>query len=281
MIKVITVTNSKGWALALDLWASQAASGLTIFNIEGLGSPKAVINGQGGPNVPGTKFTSASIDPRHITMTIANSRQLNPGETALDTLYTRLPIGEKITFKIETYDNIAYAEGYVESFEVNHFAKVENAVIGIYFPFPYWLENTEQTYNIVNTGSGTNLSYTGHKSTGFTIIITFTGNVTDITFTNDNPVGGQSLFIDTSVIVDTYSLSAIQSGDVITINTRIGEKSITLRRSSVDYNIMNCIGLFEDWIQLHYGANNIDWSAVSGEGNMTVQGKFRRVWMGV
>lgn len=56
-------------------------------------------------------------------------------------------------------------------------------------------------------------------------------------------------------VTNLYPGCGIQAGDLITINTRKGKKSITLLRNGVNTNILNCLDRNSDWFTLQKGDN--------------------------
>ena len=89
MIKTITIKNPNRNILELNLRSSAQEVGLLIFNIEGLGPPKATVNGQGGPNFDGIRASSVRTDARHLLMTLAVVEGGDLEEDAKQRIYTR------------------------------------------------------------------------------------------------------------------------------------------------------------------------------------------------
>ena len=69
MLKRIVITNPKGEVLDLEL-ANPEKSGFTVAKVEGLGPPKASINGQTMVTSDGMYFTYARADTRQIIFTL-------------------------------------------------------------------------------------------------------------------------------------------------------------------------------------------------------------------
>jgi hypothetical protein len=293
MIKKVTVTNLTGQTLELDLRRSGEEVGLTIFNIEGLGPPNATVNGTGGPNFDG-------IRPRQILMTLAVQKGGVLEEDAKQRIYTYFPIKQEIVFGIETDRKDVYIPAVVESNEFNQFALVENAVISLFCPKPYFLGRTEEVVVIDNVGGipvfefpfsneslvtpllkfgevtalpTAEISYNGEVKTGIDININFTGVATDLTITNNN--GNQIMTIDTA------DQEPLQSGDQIFINTRVGEKSIWFVRSTVWTNIINSVGIDDDWIGLRPGGNRIIIDVATGIDNVQTELRYKTLSEGV
>lgn len=280
MINYIQTTNPSNNSLLLYLATSGDDQGLVIFNLEGLGPPKATVNGLGGPNYDGVIVSSVKTDARHIVLTLA----VKPGydeETAKQKIYTYFPIKKIIKFKVATDQKVVYADAYVESVEMNQFAKVENAVISLYCPEPYWLDINNYSPSISSTG--TTIAYPGEVSCGVEIQVSYSSTVNprDITITNAN--GTQSFFLDISQACADIPLSQISTGSTIKIKTYPGEKSIYFyygAGQSPVYNWFNYHTLGDDFIQLYLGNNLIDWD-MSDTTGVGVKVLYRPLYEGV
>lgn len=287
MIKTVWVQNPSGAILDLNLRSSGDDHGLLIFNMTGLGPPKANVNGQGGPNFDGVRVNSTRVNERHITLTLAVQGTDLIEENAKDKIYTYFPIKQQILLGVETDTKDVYIPAIVESNEFNQFAKVENAVISLYCAYPYFIdlevnrvlirsdaviplfefpfENFSLTVPTLEFGYLTDLptafiDYRGEVETGIDIIIEFSGVISGdsggLTITNQN--GAQQMTIDVSLFGPT------QAGDQIFINTRVGQKRIYFVRDSTWTNILNSVGINDDWIQLRAGNNTIIMNSTSG-----------------
>ena len=300
MIKTVTIENQNGNTLELNLRSSGEEVGLLIFNIEGLGPPQATVSGTGGPNFDGIRASSVRADARHLLMTLAVTEGGELEEDAKQRIYTYLPVKQEIIFGVETDRKDVYIPAIVESNEFSQFATVENAIISLFCPNPYFLdrmlrsiiiddvsgvpnfecpfENDSLVAPTIEFGFVTDLptaeiAYNGEVQTGAEITLNFTDAVTDIVITNSN--GQQQMTIDTS------DLEPIASGDQIFINTRVGEKSIYFVRSAVWTNIINAVGIDDDWIDLRPGGNTVIVDTATGIDNIEIEIEFRALSEGV
>lgn len=281
MIKKIYVTPPLGSPLELDMRTSGADEGLIIFNLEGLGPPKATVSGTGGPNFDGVRASFVKVDARHMILTIAVSAKGDAEEVSKQKIYTYFPIKQEITFRVETDAKDVYITAIVESVEMNSFAKVENAVISLYCPDPYFLDMIEETDPIDK--DGTLVQNLAEVPTGMDIIIDIIGTFSsDITLGNTNQ--WQELTIDITPISQAVGLPMVPN-DQIVINTRSGEKSVWFWDDSTStwHNIFNAMGINDDWIQLFLASNYFTWSCAtpSYEDDMTLEIKYRLLYEGV
>lgn len=255
----ITSMNPSEYILNLDMGRSGEWQGLTVFSMDGLGPPKATVDGVGGPNIDGILVTSVKTDARHMMLTLAVvPYAFGTEEEAKQKIYDAFPIKQEITVRIETWDDKdVYIMAIVESVEMNIFAKTENAVISLYCPEPYFLKMLawQQISHILVVSPND-----GEIVIGADFSITFVGTVDD-GLTLQNGTGSQAMHID--FIPSAYTAAGIppptymQSGDEIIIHTQVGQKSIEYIRSSTSYNFFNAVDQNADWIQLLLGNNSI------------------------
>lgn len=254
MIQTIYVTNPSASTLTLDMRDSGEDEGLIIFNMEGLGPPKATVTGVAGPNTEGIRASLIKIDARHIMITLAIPNSASEG-AARQKIYDYFPIGKEIKFRVKTTGpKDIYTMAIVESNEMNQFAKVENAVISLFCPYPYFLHLTQQ-YASASDGDVT-VTNNGEIVSGCDIIISFDGTVDD-GLTIENANGTQSMYIDFAKMES--GMNSCRVDDQIVINTRIGEKSILFWDDSTStwFNGINGVGVDADWIKLFLGNNDI------------------------
>ena len=122
-IEQVWIQNPSGEYLELNLATSGEDEGLVVFSMEGLGSPAATVNGQGGPNFDGIRVSSVQVDARHIVLTLAVSETGYPEEEARKKIYNYFPIKQNILVGIKTDLKDVYTTAIVETLEMNAFAK--------------------------------------------------------------------------------------------------------------------------------------------------------------
>lgn len=298
MIESIWVKTQYGDYLNLNMRNSGSTYGIAIFNIEGLGSPNANIGGSGGPSFDGTRINSVRTDPRQIIVSLAVTARGDKEETAKELIYRFFPIKQPIIFGVTTGNRQCYIEGIVESNVFNQFAQTENAVISLNCPNPYFKDVDVQEYSLgLNIGfprfsfpfsneslvyplielgihqdvPSTEIAYFDGVETGLDIYLAFTGPATEISITNIN--GNQVMVIDPSI--------SVQSGDSIHINTKIGEKSVTLYREEQIINIINSITVNTRWLTVKQGLNTIRLTATTGLDNIICDLAFTPLRQGV
>lgn len=307
MLKSVTITNYLGNSVTYKIEGAdpEDGSGLLITEIEGLGPTKADINMTQLATADGGIFNSARVNSRNIVIK-ARFTHANTIEEARLASYKFFPIKQPVTFHIETDSRIAETTGYVESNEpvifsdecdmqvsilcespyflsVSEDGKKETTFAGIDFLFEYPFENedlhepTLEFGNIVNKKENT-VYYDGDAETGCIIQIHAVGEATNVTIYNIKT--REIMALDSDKLVQLTG-AGISYGDTITINTIKGQKSITLLRNGITYNILNILGKDADWFQLAKGDNLFTFTADYGESNLQFKIFSQIVYEGV
>ena len=305
MIETVWIENPIGDILELNLRSSDREEGLLIFNLEGLGPPKASINSSGGPNFDGVRVSSVGADARHLLMTLAVPGGGISEEEAKAKIYRFFPIKQEIVFGIKTDRKNVYIPAIVEENEYNQFAKVENAVISLFCPQPYFVDAIEQIVHIFGDSSMplfefpfendslitkelefgyiteipmADITYAGEVRTGLDITLEFSDYVNNVVIANTN--GSQQMTLDFTN-AETHFGFSVRDGDQVYINTRRGEKSIYFVRDTEWFNMINGVGINDDWIELLPGENIIIITAGVGIDYVETELRFRNLSEGV
>ena len=297
MIKSITIETDRNGSLELEL-TRPGDTGFIVKLIEGLGPAKAKINVSKFATKHGGKYNSSRIDERNITM------ELEFLQTATETIedlryksYKYFPEGEHIGFIVETDTRRAKIEGYVESNEPDIFSQNEGCNISIVCPDPFFKSVYKNTYPIntvdplfefefeadyadepdnamtlimgnVNDSNSRIINYSGDYATGVNIYVFVREDITS-NLTISNLTTGETLVIDidklSSIATAAGMNEGIKSGDIISINTYIGSKSISLARGADTINILNCLKVEGGWITLVKGDNEISYISEDAE----------------
>lgn len=247
-----------------------------VYNIEGLDPPDAQINTTHNAGYDGSVFNSAYEKDRTIviTMTIESPAELN--RIALyKYLKTKFPV--RVFYKNGTRD--VYIDGFVQSMQIGFFQRKQVIQITILCPRPNFsgAEQVVQELHTVNplfefpfdistpipfseivTGLEKSIINAGDVETGVTITIDAVGDVVNPKIYNVD---------DNTFMILAYTL---QTGDVVTIDTRQGEKSITLRRGGTDINLIGFLQRNSTWFTLKPGDNVFTTAADSGDQSMMV-----------
>lgn len=248
MLKV-TAKNSKNQTIQL----TQSGS-YQLVAITGIDPPVASIATSQLATDDGSDFNIARVPQRNIVLTV---QPLNSVETTRTALYPYFTPKSPITLYIQTGNRNVYITGYVESFTCDYNANPQLIQISIINPKPYFMDVTPVSQSI--SGSAT-VNNRGDIELGFTLTINVTESLSALTITNSTT--GKTM---------TFSNMTLQSGDVITIDTRVGQKNAYYTRSGQVYSLLPYLYLSSRWLSLITGNNTISLSAGSGTIGFTPQ----------
>lgn len=307
MIKSFTVTNFLGDRITFELGKPEV-SGFLIKSVSGLGPTKANVNTTEVSTNDGSLFNSARLNQRNIVLYIVfiNTVYQETIEDLRQKSYKYFPLKKNLELVIETDNRYVKTTGYVESNEPDIFSSQESTQISIICPDPYFYSAGEDGNNITdlysidpmfefpfsneslseplivfgkiqNKAEGI-ITYHGDAEIGITIYIHAIGPATNINIHNTET--REVMAIDTSKIESLTGQGIIAKDDII-INTSKGEKSITLVRSGVSYNILNCLDKNADWFILSKGDNIFAFTAESGITNLQFRIENKVIYEGV
>jgi len=256
------VKNSRGESLNL----SQNPN-IKTLSIDGLTPPKATLNFSVIPTKDGSVFNSARTENRNIVFSLAPIYDI---ENSRLTIYKFFRVKQPVYFYFANGGRNVCIEGIVESVEGALFERNQNLQISVICPEPYFkaLEETVTdlsqvaplfsfpfaiakagiSFSEIEKTIEKNIYYAGEVETGFTIELRALAALTDPTIYNE---AGESFSIGLEM----------QAGDVITINTVKGSKTVTLLRDGVVSNIINKVKPNPTWLTLIPGDNVYLYSA--------------------
>lgn len=301
MIKRVIVTNYVGDTLTLEL-SNPWESGFVIQSITGITPAKANIEVTEIVTADGAIYNSSRLESRNIVIALAFLE--NPTiEEVRHLSYKYFPVKKPIKMVFETDTRVSEIEGYVESNEINIFSKQEGCQISIICPDPnFYSETVEHTmYSVADplfhfpfSNEGLNVKtivfgevwaikqdliyYEGDEDIGLTFVIDANGPATNVNIYNS--LSNKYISIDTDKLASLTG-NGIIAGDRITICTIKGKKSVTLLRSGVTTNILNCINRDAEWFQLISGDNIFMFTADSGIDNLNFTTLHQLVYEGV
>ena len=307
MIYSIVVTNYLGDRIKLEL-GKPDVSGFLIKSITGLGPAKANVNTTEVSTNDGSLFNSARLSQRNIVldMVFINTVYGESIEDLRQKSYKYFPLKKSVELTIEADNRYVKTTGYVESNEPNIFSSQEGTQISIICPDPYFYSAGEDGNNVTNFYSidpifefpfsnesldepllvfgeiqikteGV-ITYHGDSEIGVMIYIHAIGPATNINIYNTET--REVMRINTEKISSLTGKGIVASDDIV-INTAKGEKSITLIREGVSYNILNCLDKNTDWFTLAKGDNIFAFTADSGVTNLQFRVENKVIYEGV
>ena len=255
---MFTLIAENKYGEQLELTHSEA---YVITNIDGIDPPEAVINFTRNAGADGSVFNSAYVDNRVITITLAIN---TPADLNRINLYKYFKSKQKVKLYYKNSTRNVCIEGYVQNIPINYFEKKQIAQIIIFCPNPFFNESINKVTNFetvtslfqfpfeietpipfssIATNTETNVINSGDVETGMIITLRASGTVV-------NPA---IYDVDTG---EYFKINkAMAAGDVITINTKDKEKSITLFSAGVLSNIIGNIEYGSTWLKLRPGDN--------------------------
>ena len=263
--------------------------------IDGLNPPAGTISTSTYAGMDGSYLNNAFIEKRNVVISF-QMRGIDI-EKRRHLLYRVVKPSRYIKVYYKTAGIDVYTEGYVETCEISNFDALTSGQISIICPDPYWY-STVAIYayysqvtgafhfpfpesdapfplGIYSTTDNIIIENDGDE-TGFTIQIEASSSETvpeiaAVTLTIYNADTGEYLQIKGDIL----------KGDVITITTKTGNKTVTLTRNGVDSNIINRLVSGSTWLSLREGKNTFHVQAVRGVKNLKVTLMHRNAYLGV
>lgn len=249
----LILENAAGDQLTFD-----QNSPFTVSEIKGLNPPSATINTSQIALVDGAKFNSSKVNVRTINLAFAIEYE---AEVNRIKVYKVLKSKQYVKLKYKSRYRDVFIEGYVSSIDIDYFKMKQIVTCAILCPSPYLKQAQEivdELSNLINTfhfpfaSQATPELVFGYYSTE---IGTFVKNDGDV---------------ECGLIIELYARSAVadpvvynyithefigihysmQEADLITIDTRQGQKSVKLLRAGVESNLFNYVTQDSTWLQL-------------------------------
>lgn len=246
--------------------------------LTGTGPPAATINRSKIATADGTRFNSSTVGERNLLLTVYFRRDI---ARARLNLYRYITPKAYIKVYYEADGLEVFAEGYVETAEVDPWSQEENLQASIICPMPYW-RDVAQTYtdasivsdyfefpfaideegvelSSVALGSSTIIENSGTVETGVTFEITAT--LRSLQPRIYNLTTGEYI----GFYVDLFP------GERLVVNTTTGSKSVTfIDTNGVQSNYINTVMEGSDWLTMAVGANEYSYTTDEGEVELAV-----------
>ena len=257
-------------------------------SVTGLSPPTGTINTAVYAGMDGSYLNNAFIEKRNIVIAF-EMRGMNVEERR-HRLYKVVKSSRyiKVLYKTSAVD--VYAEGYVETCDVTNFGQLVSGHISIICPDIYWYSN-EPVYAVYSQTNGA-FHFPFPDSDKPFPLGTY-GKNQDIVIDNNGEKTGFIIRIEalddaatpTIYNADTGEylqiIGELLKGDVITISTKTGHKTVVLTRNGVDSNIINRLVTGSTWLQLSEGINTFHITAGKNIKNLRVTIIHRNAFLGV
>ncbi len=251
MYFTLILENESGEQVNLSTTANQYMTS----KIEGLNPPAGTISTSSYAGMNGSYLNNAFIEKRNVVISFA-MRGIGI-EKRRHQLYHVVKPSRYIKIWYKTANTDVYAEGYVETCEVSNFEQQISGQISILCPDIYWYSR-DIFYAYYNGITGAFHFPFPESDAPFPLGVYSNSNLFSIT--NDGDETGFTLRIEAlpsdipqEVVAVTPTIynengeylqikGDILTGDVITVTTKTGNKTVTLTRNGVDSNILKPVG---------------------------------------
>lgn len=279
----LTIENEAGQTIALS-----NEKNIVIARIEGLSPPKASIITNSVATHDGSRFNSSKIESRNIVITLVLTNDVERTRILLYR-YFRIKQWCKIYFSNESRD--VYCEGYVETFENDRFALLNEVQISIVCPSPWFKEIDEIVFNMSLvldlfefpfSVSHNGIEFSALSENVLTTVINSgdvtTGMIMELSAT-DEVVNPRIYNVDTREMIGLNF--TMMPGDRIRISTVSGEKYVRLIREGRETNIINNLMNSPKWLQIPVGESVFTYDCTSGREFFSVKFIGRNLFEGV
>lgn len=266
---------------------SKTANRFMFSKIEGLNPPAGTISTSSYAGMDGSYLNNAFIEKRNVVIPF-EMRGFDV-ELRRHELYKVVKPSRYIKIYYSTKNISVYAEGIVETCEMENFEVLTKGQISIICPDIYWYSTETQIAEYAQVTGAFHFIFPDNDEP-FPIGKYNTQNI--MTIVNDGDEVGFTLEISGgpatnptiyNAATDEYMqiLGEIQEGDLITITTKTGNKTVTLEREGVVTNIINRLVSGSTWLTLRAGENKFYLRSSSGVANLKVRLIHRNAYLGV
>ena len=281
----ITLENANG-----DQLNFAQNSAFTVTEIDGLNPPPATINTSQIALIDGAKYNSSKLNMR--TINIAFAIEYSAAYNRIQ-VFKVLKSKQWIKFNYTGQYRQVYIEGYIQSINISYFAMKQIVTCSILCPSPYFKEAQTIVNELLNIISTFHFPFSSTAEPQ--IVFGYISNDIGITIENEGDVA-------CGMVIDLYAKDAVsnpkifnyitqeyiglsfdmQAADQITIDTRQGQKSVTLLRSGVQTNIFNSVIQGSTWLQLPANSGTFVYEVGTGQAaNLSVTFSHNNLYEGV
>jgi len=265
-------------------------SAFTVVDIQGLNPPSAIINTSQMALMDGGKFNSSKLNMRSINAAFAIEYQAAKNRIEV---FKVLKSKQWIKLTYNGQYRQVYCEGYIQSIDISYFEMKQIVTCAILCPSPYFREAQMVVNELLNIISTFHFPFSSTAEPQITF--GYISNDIGITIDNDGDV-------ECGMIIELYARDAVsnptvfnyltrefiglkfdmQQADLITLDTRQGQKTATLLRGAVESNIFNFVIQGSTWLQLSPNGDTFVYEVGSGaSGDLLVTFKHENLYEGV
>lgn len=257
-----------------------------IISITGLNPPNAQINTSTIAGLDGVRYNSSKLNTRNVVITLKLNGSGSTVEANRQKLYSFFATKEWCKFYFKNDNRDVYIEAYVENFECDLFTNRQTAQISLICPQPYFKamkevindiskvlarfkfpftinRNNPIPFSEIELDKVTNVYNDSESETGLIIEISVLDKVKAIEIRNT--ITGENFILKYDFIED----------DKITINTNKGQKSVSLLRNGITYNLFTALQKGSTFFQLSIGDNQFSYTVDEGASDICVDILFK------
>lgn len=248
-------------------------SAFTISEIQGLNPPDATINVSEIALIDGAKYNSAKLNVR--TISIAFAIEYDAAKNRVE-MYKVLKSKQYVKMYYTGSYRQVYIEGYIESIDITYFKMKQIVTCTILCPSPYFKDAQDIVDNLINIFKSFHFPFASPAEPE--LVFGYFSNSLGITIDNDGDA-------ECGMVIEMYARNAVsnpkifnyttseyfgiqydfQKADLVTIDTRKGQKSVTLLRGGVETNLFNYIMQGSTWLQIAVGGSTFVYEVGSGK----------------
>lgn len=259
-----------------------------VLKVTGLNPPSANIITSEIAGADGARFNSSNVQIRNIVLLLNIKTPIEENRQQLYK-YFRSKRWCRLYYRNDNRD--VYIDGYIESFENDQFTELQKPQISIVCPEPFLKNRTTQSVQFSNEIGKFEFPFSISKE-GIELGI-IQNEIIQVVDAGEVETGAIISLIATSdqILNPTiYNRTTQQyfglnidmnEGDVITINTLFGKKSVTLLKNGVTTNIIDKMTNGSKWIKFMPGENELSYGSDEGQSNLNVNVEFTRLFEGV
>ena len=265
-------------------------SPFTVVDITGLNPPEATINTSQLALIDGAKFNSSKLEMRQIEVAFAIEYQAAKNRIEV---YKVLKSKQYVKLYYNGDYRKVFIEGYISSIDISYFEMKQIVTCSILCPSPYFKEAAQVVSELLNVINMFHFPFSSTEEPQ--IVFGYISNDIGITIENDGDVECGMIItlyareavtnpkIFNYVTQDYFGLNfSMQKADQITIDTRQGEKTVTLQRGGVKSNIFNSVIQGSTWLQLPASGGTFVYEVQSGSAaNLAVSFSHFNLYEGV
>lgn len=282
---VLEIENSNGERLKL----TEDESIYQVMKVEGLTPPQAEITTVPVANMHGERFKSSRIEMRELVLEVKIGGEVEKNRIKL---YNFFDTGNMCRVHYTNGSRSVGITAYCENFDGDLFSISQEVQISLLCPKPFW-EGLEAIKADISQVIGGFVFPFAISSSGIEFTRFVRGRETNVINRGDRDCGiiisikSNGDGVENPIIYDVATgnffkvRQTMSAGDVITINTNIGEKSIKLTSNGVSSNIMGKVMRGSTWFDLKKGTNMFTYSADVGVDSLEITMEYRLLYSGV